>query len=88
MISKKVKPKGYGAIIGTLGSIGIYYTASKVLSTGIMEGVKGASGFVVPMIPLFIGMYQKEPMTRNVALIAGGLSAVSIGYVVVTKIMK
>lgn len=88
MLAKKVKPKGYGAIVGTLGSIGIYYTASKIFSSGIMEGLKGASGFVLPMIPLFVGMYQKKPLTRNIALMSAGVAVIGSGYVLVTKLMK
>jgi hypothetical protein len=88
MLSKKVKPKGYGAIIGTLGSIGLYYTVSKMMSSGLMQGAKAASGFVIPMIPLFIGMYRKKPLDRNISLMAAGVAAIGSGYVVVTNLMS
>ena len=85
---QKKTPKGYGAILGSLGAIGLYYVASKTLSSGIMEGVKATGGFVIPMLPIFISMYQGKKLDRQTALISAGVGTVASGYVLITNFMK
>ena len=87
-VLQKKSPKGYGAILGSLGAIGIYYVASKAISSGIMDGAKAAGGFVIPMLPIFISMYQGKKLDRTTALLSAGIGAVGSGYVIVTNMMK
>ena len=87
MIQKKT-PKGYGAIVGSLGAIGLYYIASKTLSSGIMEGVKATGGFVIPMLPIFISMYQGKKLDDKTAMLSAGVGVVASGYVIMTNLMK
>lgn len=85
---EKKTPKGYGAIVGSLGAIGIYYVASKTLSSGIWEGTKATGGFLIPMIPIFVSMYQGKKLDRQTAIISAGVGAVASSYVLVTNLMK
>ena len=85
-LAKKIKARGYGAIMGSLSAIGIYYSASKMLSSGYLEGAKAAGGFVIPMIPLFVSLYQKKPLDRTTSLIAAGVGALGSGYVIVSNL--
>ena len=85
---QKKAPKGYGAILGSLGAIGLYYVASKTLSSGIMEGVKATGGFVIPMLPIFVSMYQGKKLDRQTALISAGVGTIASGYVLITNFMK
>lgn len=85
---QKKSPKGYGAILGSLGAIGLYYVASKTLSSGIMEGVKATGGFIIPMLPIFVSMYQGKQLDKKTAMISAGVGTIASGYVLVTNFMK
>ena len=85
---QKKSPKGYGAILGSLGAVGIYYVGAKTLSSGIMEGAKGLGGFTIPMIPIFVSMYQGKKLDNTTAMISAGIGLVGSSYVRVTNFMK
>ena len=85
---QKKAPKGYGAILGSLGAIGIYYVGAKTLSSGIMEGAKGLGGFAIPMLPIFFSMYQGKKLDNTTAMISAGIGLLGSSYVLITNITR
>lgn len=85
---QKKSPKGYGPILGSLGAVGLYYVASKTLSSGIWEGTKATGGFLIPMIPIFVSMYRGKKLDKQTAIISAGVGAVASSYVLITSFTK
>jgi len=87
-IGKNIKPKGYGAIMGSLSAVGLYYVFSRSMAAGLIEGGKAAGGFIIPMIPLFVGIYQGKALDRTTSLISAGVGVLGSSYVILSRFMK